>query len=274
MKNNRRLPLLSLSLVSILVCLGAVTAVFLLSADATTVSEKFGSALTLGVPSALVFIIALWLGAGIDHFLARIQNRSTRRLASLAAYIVAPFTLCIALPALAIVLFSNALFPARGWQELPALPEPAQEVTAAGDSSVYVQAGSGQTYYCWWQSALEDCWQDAEPRSEFVIQNSLEDVTETQMTPGSNPPRGAVLDLRGIEYSDMGVEVRVFYAVQDDGSVWVLETGADDYETGFATGLFATLAFLPAVSGLLIVYLGAGVSALARRAARSSTSEA
>lgn len=274
MKNNLRLPLLSLSLVSILVCLGAVASVFLLSVDATTVAEKMQSALTLGLPFAVVFTIALWLGAGIDHLLARIQNKSTRVMASIATYVIAPFMLCIALPALAIFLFTGALFPEKGWQELPPLPEPVQEVVAAGDSSVYVQASSGQTYYCWWQSALEDCWQNAEPRSEFVIQNSLGDVTETQETPDSNPPRGSVVDLRGIHYFDMGIEVRVFYAVQNDGSVWVLESGADDYETGFATGLFATIAFIPAVSGLLIIYLGAGISALARRAARSSASEA
>lgn len=274
MKNNRRLPLLSLAVVSVLVCLGAIVAVFLLSVDAQTLAEKMRSALALGIPSALLFIIALWLGAGIDHLLARIQTKSARVIASIATYVVAPFTLCIALPALGIFLFANALFPEKGWQELPPLPEPAQKIAAAGDSAVFVQAASGQIYFCSWESALEKCWQDAAPQTEFVIQNSLDNVTESQTPPDSNPPRGTVTDLRGVTYIEMGTEVRVFYAVQSDGSVWSLETGADDYETGFATGLFATIAVIPAVTGLLIIYLGAGVSALSRKFAARSTSEA
>jgi len=50
----------------------------------------------------------------------------------------------------------------------------------------------------------------------------------------------------------------------EDGSVWVLQKNANKYEAGFATGLFLTIALIPAVVGLLVIYLGAGISALAR----------
>ncbi|HUG34212.1 MAG TPA: hypothetical protein VMJ90_05545 [Anaerolineales bacterium] len=62
-----------------------------------------------------------------------------------------------------------------------------------------------------------------------------------------------------VTYADMGVEVFVHYATLSDGSVWYVEENSDDYETGFATGLFMSLAVIPAVSGLLVIYPGAGV---------------
>jgi hypothetical protein len=63
---------------------------------------------------------------------------------------------------------------------------------------------------------------------------------------------------------DMGVEGRTYYAVLEDGSVWYLKQDDNKYEACFASGLFLTLAIIPAIAGLLVIYLGAGVSALAR----------
>lgn len=67
----------------------------------------------------------------------------------------------------------------------------------------------------------------------------------------------------------MGVEERTYYAVVGDGSVWYLQQDNNKYEAGFASGLFLTIALIPAIAGLLVIYLGAGVSALARRMAAS-----
>ncbi len=268
---TRRLPLISLIAVSVLVCLGALVVVWILSVDAKTIPEKIQSSLTLGIPSAIALIILLWLGAGINHLLARIQKRTTRVLVSLGVYLIAPGTLCIGLPALLIVLFSGSLFPQKGWQELPAPPARPIEVAAAGESSLTVLTESGEYYYCW-VITPENCWKSTTKPETRVIQNSMGDLKEISTPPSSEPPQ-EMISLMGVSYSDMGVEVQVHYAVLGDGSVWYLEKDADKYESGFATGLFMTIAIIPAISGLLVIYLGAGVSALSRRLANRGTVE-
>ena len=86
---------------------------------------------------------------------------------------------------------------------------------------------------------------------------------ETSAPPYDEPP-GEVSSMVGLSYMDMREEGQVHYAVLDDGSVWVLKKDANKYEAGFATGLFLTIALIPAAAGLLVIYLGAGISALAR----------
>lgn len=265
MNNPRRFPLLILSVVSLLVCLGSFVVVWILSVDAETIPEKIQSSITLGIPSALVLIVLLWLGAGIDHLLARIQNKPGRLWASLGVYLFGPGILCIAIPALIIVLFSTSLFPEKGWQELPAPPSRAVEIASAGESSVIIRTDSGAYLYCW-VITPENCWESAERPDQPTIQNNMGDLEETTNPPASDPP-GETAGRISVTYFDMGVQVFVHYVVLADGSVWYVEENADDYETGFTTGLFLSLAVIPAVSGLLVIYLGAGVSALSRRAA-------
>jgi hypothetical protein len=263
--NPKRLTLLSLIAVSALVCLIAIAAVWFLSGDAETSAEKIRSGLTLGLPIALVLIVLLWLGAGVDHLLARIQNKSARLWASLGVYIFGPGILCIGLPALIVLLFSASLFPDVGWQQLPEPPSPAVEIAAAGESNVTILAESGEYLYCWVVKP-EDCWQSTEKPTERTIQNTMGDLEETSNPPATEPP-GEVASRLSVTYFDMGVQVFVHYVALMDGSVWYVEENADDYETGFATGLFLSLAVIPAASGLLVIYLGAGVSAISRRAA-------
>lgn len=265
MNNPRRLSLIVLIVVSVLVCVVAFAAVWILSVDAKTVTEKIQSSLTLGVPSALVLIVLLWLGAGVDHLLARIQNKSARLWASLGIYLFGPAILCIGVPALIIILFSASLFPEQGWQELPAPPSQAVEVVSAGESSVTIRTDSDEYFYCWVVTP-QDCWQPTDEPEERIIQNSMGDLKETDKASASEAPDGVASRL-SVTYFDMGVEVFVHYVTLTDGSVWYVEENADDYETGFATGLFMSLAVIPAVSGLLVIYLGAGVSALSRKAA-------
>ena len=64
---KRSLPLISLLFVSFFVCLCAAGAVYVLSVDAHTQQEKIQSVTTLGLPFALVLIVLLWFGAGIDY---------------------------------------------------------------------------------------------------------------------------------------------------------------------------------------------------------------
>lgn len=262
--NTRRLPLISLLIASILVCLGSLAGVFLLSVDAKTLLEKIRTTFTLGLPSAVLLIVFLWLGAGIDHLLARIQNKSVRLWASLGAYLFGPGILCIGLPALVIILFSTSLFPDKGWQPLPELPSPAVEIAAAGESNVTVLTDSGEYLYCWVLKP-EDCWQPTEPPLERTIQNSMGDIKETSNAPASDPP-GNVASRISVTYFDMGMQVFVHFVALENGNVWVLEENAEAYETGFATGLFLSLAVIPAIAGLLVIYLGAVVSAISRRA--------
>jgi len=264
----KRLPLITLAIVSILVCLGSLAAVFILSADARTLSEKIQSSLTLGLPSAVLLIVLLWVGAGIDHLLARIRNKSVRQWTSLGVYLFAPGILCIGLPALLILLFSTSLFPEKGWQELPAPPSAALEAAAAGENNIIIRTDSGEYLYCW-VLKQEDCWQAAGQPAERIIQNSMGDLQETTNPPASNPPGTAISQI-SVTYFDTGVQVFVHFVVLEDGKVWFLEENSNAYETGFASGLFLSLAVIPAISGLLVIYLGAGVSALSRRFATRS----
>jgi hypothetical protein len=204
----------------------------------------------------------------VDHLLARIPKKSARLWASLGVYLFGPAILCIALPALIILLFSTSLFPEQGWQELPTPPSRAVEIASAGESSVVIRTDSGGYLYCW-VITPENCWEPADEPDQRTIQNSMGDLEETTNPPASEPP-GEAASRISATYFDTGVQVFVHYVVLTDGSVWYVEENVDDYETGFATGLFLSLAVIPAVSGLLVIYLGAGVSALSRRTASRS----
>lgn len=266
MKKQHRLPLISLILLSLLVCLGAFVGVWILAVDAKTFSEKIQTSLTIGIPIgipiAIGLIILVWLGAGIDQLLARIQKRSTRVFVSLMVYLFAPGTLCVGIPALLILLFSGSVFPQKGWQELPAPPSPAVEVMAAGESSVTIRTSSDEYYYCW-TLHTENCWDSTTKPDSHIIKNDISRPKEITTPPGSEPPQKDV-SLIGVSYNHMGVEVQAHYAVLEDGSVWFIEKDADKYENGFLSGLLMTFAVIPALSGLLVIYLGAGVSSAAR----------
>ena len=255
---KRYLPLIVLLLVSVFVFACAIGVVWVLSVDAHTVDEKIQSSLTLGVPSALALIVLLWFGAGMDHVLARLKQRSTRITVSLLTYIFVPVVLCIGLPALAAMIIYGSFSAPRGWQQLPAPPEPAVQVAGAGELHVIVRTDAGDYYYCA-ISSLSTCWESAsEPEQRMTGRG-----TEISTPPYAEPP-GGVISMLGLSYTDMGGEGQVHYAVLEDGSVWYLQKDANRYEAGFASGLFLTLAIIPAIAGLLVIYLGAGMSALSR----------
>ena len=265
MNVKRFLPLIVLTLVSLFVSACAVVVVWVLSVDARTLDEKIQASLTLGIPSALALIVLLWFGAGMDHVLARLKTRSTRIGVSLLTYIVVPVVLCIGLPALAAVVIYGAFNAPKGWQQLPAPPEPAVQIAGAGELHVTVRTDSEAYYYCAIGSP-STCWESTTQPEQRMTGRG----TEIDTPPYIEPPQ-SVISILGLSYTDMGVEGQTHYAVLEDGSVWYLQKNNNQYEAGFASGLFLTLAIIPAIAGLLVIYLGAGMSALARWLANRDT---
>jgi hypothetical protein len=259
---KRYLPLISILVVSFFVFLCALGAVYVLSVDAHTAEEKMQALLTLGIPSALALLVLLWFGAGMDWVLSRLKQRSTRIGVSLLTYIVVPIFLCIGLPALVAFLIYGAFTMPSGWKEMPKPPAPAVEVTQPEWYAVTIRADDGSYYFCEVNTPAE-CWQSTSKPERTLITN------ETDTAPYPAAPEGAV-SVKGVSYQDGGEEARTYFAVLEDGSVWVLQNEANTYEAGFATGLFLTIAIIPAIAGLLVIYLGAGISAIARGIANRS----
>jgi hypothetical protein len=265
MNTKRTLPLIVLAVVSLFVFACAIGVVWILSVDAHTTQEKLQVSLTLGIPSALALIVLLWFGAGMDHVLARLKQRSTRISVSLLTYIVVPVVLCVGLPALAAAIIYGAFNAPKGWQLLPAPPEPAVQIAGAGELSVVVRTDAQAHYVCG-ISSPSTCWDSTSAPEQRMTGRG----TEISTPPSSEPPQG-VISMLGLSYMDMGVEGQVHYAVLEDGSVWYLQKDENKYEAGFASGLFLTIAIIPAIAGLLVIYLGAGMSAVARWLASQNT---
>jgi hypothetical protein len=262
---KRYLPLISLLLVSFVVCLCAAGLVFVLSVDAHTVEEKIQSTLTLGLPFGLVLITLLWFGAGIDLVISRLRKQGMPIGLSVLGYLLTPIVLCIGLPALVGSLIYGSLAVPIGWKQLPAVPETPVKVAGADEISVIVGADSGAYYSCV-VSSPSTCWNITIAPEQSMTGRG----TEISTPPYAEPP-GDVVSMLGLSYMDMGEEGQVHYAVLEDGSVWVLQKDANKYEAGFATGLFLTIALIPAAAGLLVIYLGAGISAIARSIANSGS---
>jgi hypothetical protein len=265
MNTKRTLPLLVLIAVSLFVSACAIAVVWVLAVDARTTQEKIEVSLSLGIPSALALIVLLWFGAGMDHVLARLKQRSTRIGVSLLTYIVVPVFLCIGLPALAAALIYGAFTVPKGWQQLPAPPDPVVAIAGANELSLVVRTDAGSYYLCGITSP-STCWESTSAPEQRMTGRGMEISTP----PYIEPPAGVIIML-GLSYMDMGVEGQTHYAVLEDGSVWYLQKDANTYEAGFASGLFLTIAIIPAIAGLLVIYLGAGMSALARWIASSSS---
>lgn len=256
---KRFIPLIVLLTVSLFVFVCALGVVYVLSVDAVTAEEKVQSLLTLGIPSGLALIVLLWFGAGMDFVLSRLKNKSTRVGVSLAAYILVPLVLCVGLPALIGTGIYTAFNAPQGWKQFPAPPQPAQEIVSANGTSLVIRTESDSRVYC-----VIGC-SDWQPVAE-VDPLFINDGTEASAPPSFDPPDGAV-EVRGVSTQNMGVEERTYFAIVDDGSVWYLQQNNNQYEAGFASGLFLAIAIIPAIFGLVVIYIGAGVGALARRMA-------
>lgn len=256
MNNKRFLPWIVLLLVSFFVFACALGVVYVLSVDAKTTDEKLQAMLTLGLPSAAALLVLLWFGAGMDQVLSRLKQRSTRIGVSVLTYIFVPIVLCVGLPGLAAFIIYGAMNAPQGWQQFPVPPEPAVDIASANGTSVVIRTESDSQLYC-----VIGCseWSPVAEVDPLFINSG----TETSASPSFDPPNGTV-HLLGISTQNMGVEERTYYAIVDDGSVWYLQQNNNTYEAGFASGLFLTVALIPAIFGLVVIYLGAGISALTR----------
>jgi hypothetical protein len=254
---KRFLPLIVLILVSLFVFACALGVVYVLSVDAITAEEKMQSLLTLGVPSGIALIVLLWFGAGMDFALSRLKTRVS---VSLLTYIFVPIVLCVGLPALIGMGIYTVFNAPQGWKQFPVPPQPAAEIVSANGTSLVIRTESDSQWYC-----VIGC-ADWQPVAE-VDPLFINDGTKTSKPPSFDPPEGAV-DVVGVASMNMGMEERTYFAVVDDGSVWYLQQNNNQYEAGFASGLFLTIALIPAIFGLVVIYIGAGLSALARRLAR------
>lgn len=112
MMNKKAFPYLVLVLSSASAMIFALVFLWFMDVDSPTLQDQAVSTLQLGIPSGIALTVLIWLGAGIDALLSRIQKRSARILASLVVYLFLPGTLCIALPALTIILFFQSALPA------------------------------------------------------------------------------------------------------------------------------------------------------------------
>lgn len=263
MNKSRFFPLLGLSILSVLITISAVIAVWNQATDAVTVSERIRSSLGLGISAGVGLSIVLWVSAGVENWLAHIQKKSTKIVVYLSVYLFVPLFICVILPGGLILLLSGSLFPQKGWQDLPYPPSPAVEITSVGDASVSVKAEDGFYYYCWTLHP-ENCWDKITKPDDFIAQNSSSGFPEeTVVEPSRKAPKGYV-DLHGVKYSDMGNEAYAYYAVLEDGSVMYLEQGAEKNERGFTAGLMFVFTIIPALAGLIAIYVGAGIGALLR----------
>lgn len=263
MKKSRLIPLLGLFILSVLITIGSVIAVWRQATQAGTTSGLIQTSLGWGVFAGIGLSIVLWISAGGEYLLSRIRKKSTRILVYLTVYLFGPLFFCVILPVGAILLLSGSLFPQRGWQRLPDPPSPAVEIAGIGDASVTVMTEDDSYYYCWTLHP-ETCWDKKEKPDEFVQHNSSSgSPEETSIEPSRSAPKG-VIDLRGVKYSDMGNEAYAYYAVLEDGSVMYFEEGANRNERGLIAGLIFTVAVVPTLAGLLVIYIGAGAGALLR----------
>ncbi len=263
MNKSKLFPIIGLSILSVLITIVAVIAVWNQATDTKTASERIQTSLGLGISAGVGLSIVLWLSAGVENWLARIPKKSTKILVYLSFYLFVPLFMCVILPGGLILLLSGSIFPQRGWQELPSPPSPAVEITSVGDASVSVKAQDGSYYYCWTLHP-ETCWDETTKPDDFIAQNSSSGFPEeTFVEPSRKAPKGYI-DLHGVKYSDMGNEAYAYYAVLEDGSVLYFEQGAEDNERGLITGLMFVFAIIPALAGLIITYIGAGTGALLR----------
>lgn len=263
MNKSKLFPIVGLSILSVLITIVAVIAVWNQATDAETASQRIQTSLGLGISAGVGLSIVLWLSAGMENWFARIQKKNTRILVYLSVYLFVPIFLCVILPGGLILLLSGSIFPQKGWQDLPYPPSPAVEITSVGDASVSVKAEDGSYYYCWTLHP-ENCWDTISKPDAFVGQNSSSGFPEeTFVEPSRQAPNGYV-DLHGVKYSDMGNEAYAYYAVLEDGSVMYFEQGAEDNERGFLTGLMFVFAVIPAIAGLIVIYIGAGIGAFLR----------
>ncbi len=258
MKLKKYFPLIVLALLSCII-LAALPAYQFFSSDyPKDITLKLTMALQNGLGLAAVILICLWLGERMDSLLARIKERTKRNVVSLVVYL-ASFFVCVVLPLISLFLVYGIFSPKEEWKQLPTPPEKPVAVSAGGQQSVVIETDKGNYYYCIVNNDL--CWQpDNKPDSPALGEEYGIKVTGSM--PRSAPP-GNIVDMLGITYKIGPVDYETHYAILDDGTVWYLNVEVNNYSGSFMASLFAILV-VPIAAGAVVVFIGAGISALAR----------
>jgi len=256
MKIKPYLPALVIFVFSCIVSVGTTAYLFFSTKYPEDTAARFGISLRQGVVIAVIFLVLLLGGLGINTLLARIKDASRRRSISLTVYI-GSFLLCVVLPAIGIAATYFLFSQQKGWQELPSLPAPAVQVAAAGKSAVTVRSDDGNYYYCETMQ-LEKCWETTNKPTKPLLQNYEGEIKATSNPPGVTPPNG-VIDIVGVAYNNSAIFLESHYAVTSDGRVWYLNRETNNGTAGFATGLLFILT-LPLILGTLAILAGAGIS--------------
>ena len=87
---------------------------------------------------------------------------------------------------------------------------------------------------------------------------------ETTNAPATNSPGGAI-SLLGVEYVRPGqIKKEIHFAILADGSVWYVDRDVSNTAAIFVGAIVLPILIALSLAGLVVIYIGAGVSALAR----------
>jgi hypothetical protein len=225
-----------------------------------------GDSLDKNLVPALVIgfglVVLLWLGAAMEFALAKIRKQSFRIVATLGAFVLVPGFLCVGVPVL-IALAGLSVFTAPPeWKMLPGLVDKPVEIVGADHITVYVSTTSGSVARCF-VTQPASCWQmTTKPATRILVSTVHE--RETTNAPATNPPGGAI-SLLGVEYVRPGqIKKEIHFAILADGSVWYVDRDVSNTAAIFVGAIVLPILIALSLAGLVVVYLGAGVSALAR----------
>jgi hypothetical protein len=260
MKIKQYFPVIAILLFSILLSIGTTAYLFFITKYPEDITARLWISLRQGVVFGIVSFVLLLVGVGLNTLLARIADASRRRWVSLAVYL-GSLLLCLVLPAILIASTWFIFSEQSGWQELPAVTEPAVQVASAGKDAVIVRSDDGNHYYCWTKQ-LTGCWEPADEPVSPLLQSYEGELEATSNSPGATPPQD-VIDLVGISYNQSAIFYESHYAVTSDGRVWYLNRETNNGTAGFATGFLFVLT-LPVMLGTLAVLAGAGMNSGAR----------
>ncbi len=209
-----------------------------------------------------VLALPFWVGVGLDGWIARIKNTTSRRIALWVIYpaLILIF-ICLPLAAVAYVNLQIAGGGDTGWRKLAPLPEAPAKIASTGIADVIVQGVSGKYYSC--KTAFENqCWLAAQaPRQTYM--DNYPGQMEPAPAPGSQPT-GEVASQSGVSFSQSGKANTTYYAIMKDGSIWYLTRspsapGTSDFATGFMLMLSA-----PFCGAVFLLLLGTGIGRFSR----------
>jgi hypothetical protein len=136
------------------------------------------------------------------------------------------------------------------------------EIVGADHITVYVSTTSGAIARCV-VTQPANCWQSTTKPPTRILVSTVHE-RETANAPATNPPGGAI-SLLGVEYVRPGqIKKEIHFAILADGSVWYVDRDVSNTAAIFVGAIVLPILIALSLAGLVVIYLGAGVSALAR----------